>query len=738
MRAGARALAAGVAVLVLLRTAALGAAFDHSRQGSDLGKFFRTVDTDGDGLIGDEEAFAYVRDKVGGSAYDEPSELEGAVKAMVSRLDGEDAGGTVDVSEMKLHLNGLHKSYRVAEWVRHGLGLPQYAKAFLDNAVTARDFPILVNDGGRTLKEDLGVESQLHRSMLIRAFKMQILGLGRAPAGPSDLRCQAVGCRAVKLSWTPPQDPGDPPMHKYVVERKVAGAPVALGGGFSGKWKHQGDVDDEDAEFIDTDIVHPGALYVYRVLAWGAAGRGLRAAEVSCTLQFMGGACTVSEKSGMDTDTSVLHDTATAYSRGVGQDTPGGPLDTASALDLNSRAATGRRWVPGWLLWGLGSMSSALVVAAGVVARSATFLSIVSRIARSRRAAADADTEACTEPLMNNIAGTASPGRGRKRSSGATSGSDLSIEVVSCDEDGELELSSPPADAPSGEAREMLALRRFHKSVSRRGERGALSAPRSNGRRSPQGRWPRAAAAALEYARREKEDSLVRMTEGLAEERAAGEEQGRGSRPESQTGGSRDNSVHGARGTGEAAAASAHRGPGACAEPSCAVRFDRLKDLGKKLGRHQCGMCQMMFCAKHTAVTSHGALSKCAMDSRCLCQRCFASLPAERREAIMRSAVAAGGSVRASFPGDSASGRAAVAAGTGAASRIGRVSSRALRTDNKSAKRERSRSAAETTAHHAGVQRWRSAVTKIQAVQAFGEAGARAQRPPKHGSLRTK
>lgn len=47
---------------------------------------------------------------------------------------------------MKEHLARLSRSHRVAEWVSYGVGLPQYADAFRQNAVTVMDFPLLVND----------------------------------------------------------------------------------------------------------------------------------------------------------------------------------------------------------------------------------------------------------------------------------------------------------------------------------------------------------------------------------------------------------------------------------------------------------------------------------------------------------------------------------------------------------------------------------------------------------------
>jgi len=111
-----------------------------------------------------------------------------------------------------MHVQG----HRVAEWVKHAVGLPQYVQTFRDNSVTVRcvrthagagprqtqraldparvcpqvlDFPTLVNDGGATLEKDLGVRAR---------------GPGRAPrcaaapgtarAAPPDQRRPCILC----------------------------------------------------------------------------------------------------------------------------------------------------------------------------------------------------------------------------------------------------------------------------------------------------------------------------------------------------------------------------------------------------------------------------------------------------------------------------------------------------------------------------------------------------------------
>ena len=59
---------------------------------------------------------------------------------------------------------------------------------------------MLVSDGGRTLENDLGVKSKLHREQLIRAFKRVILGIGTPPSAPQVHNFFVVHKKQVLLS----------------------------------------------------------------------------------------------------------------------------------------------------------------------------------------------------------------------------------------------------------------------------------------------------------------------------------------------------------------------------------------------------------------------------------------------------------------------------------------------------------------------------------------------------------
>ncbi|KAK9820409.1 hypothetical protein WJX72_010017 [[Myrmecia] bisecta] len=161
------------------------------------------------------------------------------------------------------------QGHRVAEWVKHGIGLPQYMQAFRANSITALDFPLLVMDGGRTLENELGVTSKLHRQQIMRAVKRIMLGLGQAPGPAQSVQCRALSCDSIGVSWQAPAQLGHPPMHKYKLERQqVEGLEERIA---MPQWvTANGDVDDEDSYFLDGGL--EVGKYQYRLSAWNAYG----------------------------------------------------------------------------------------------------------------------------------------------------------------------------------------------------------------------------------------------------------------------------------------------------------------------------------------------------------------------------------------------------------------------------------------------------------------------------------
>ena len=238
---------------------------------------------DDDGQIESHELSEYLG-RLGGHDFDSEREIRDAVAGVTKAMDSTDVGSTISEEELLSHLtkntNQLLTAHRVERWVRYGLGFPQYAQRFEDNAITALDFTALIANDGAALREDLGVVSGLHHGKLMRALKRQILGLGSLPSDPMDVTARAINATAIAVQWKAPEDLGTPPVHAYVIQERV--------GDDNPQWETVGHVTtDDQVSFVSR--VKPkisllsssssggvGAGYTvpyrYRVIAWGAHG----------------------------------------------------------------------------------------------------------------------------------------------------------------------------------------------------------------------------------------------------------------------------------------------------------------------------------------------------------------------------------------------------------------------------------------------------------------------------------
>ena len=138
-----------------------------------------------------------------------------------------------------------------------------------------------MNDGGATLAGDLGVTSRLHQEQVLRGLKRVILGLGEAPAPPRQLACKRAGPSSVRITWLPPERPGHPATHKFVLQRQATdGAAAALASG--GGWVTVGSPDDEDTAWLD--VPPAKGKYRYRLAAWNAYGPSEPALTATCSI----------------------------------------------------------------------------------------------------------------------------------------------------------------------------------------------------------------------------------------------------------------------------------------------------------------------------------------------------------------------------------------------------------------------------------------------------------------------
>ena len=74
------------------------------------------------------------------------------------------------------------------------------------------------------------------------------------------LICQGVTCSSLRLGWSPPEQLGQPPMHKYKLERQLQLPPdgsSALAGNtlLQERWATaHGELDDEDLQWQDSGL----------------------------------------------------------------------------------------------------------------------------------------------------------------------------------------------------------------------------------------------------------------------------------------------------------------------------------------------------------------------------------------------------------------------------------------------------------------------------------------------------
>lgn len=132
---------------------------------------------------------------------------------------------------------------------------------------------------------------------ILRGLRRLILGLGKLPDAPLQLSCATHNKSAVRLSWQAPSGRGHPAFHKYVLQRQRVAAPG--GGGGKGscaaspvrgvceveeRWEGAGQPDDEDSVWIDLPPAR--GTYRYRLAAWSAFGHSPYAVSAAaCTVQ---------------------------------------------------------------------------------------------------------------------------------------------------------------------------------------------------------------------------------------------------------------------------------------------------------------------------------------------------------------------------------------------------------------------------------------------------------------------
>ena len=196
---------------------------DMHRSDSSTARFFRSIDSDGDGILEKPEMESFVRETIGGSAFDTSAEVEAGVDQVLERLDRDNDDGLDrdDVLAHWMQLESLLTAEEVSEWVVHAVQLPnEVGDVFLDHLVTGYDFPELVDHGGEAIESELGITKASHRKKIMRHINARMLGIGTVPTAPTNFRHTLESCSTVSLSWSKSAAKGFP-VHSYRVQRRA-------------------------------------------------------------------------------------------------------------------------------------------------------------------------------------------------------------------------------------------------------------------------------------------------------------------------------------------------------------------------------------------------------------------------------------------------------------------------------------------------------------------------------------
>mmetsp|Transcript_30485 Transcript_30485/g.45388 ORF Transcript_30485/g.45388 Transcript_30485/m.45388 type:complete len:775 (-) Transcript_30485:319-2643(-) len=272
---------------------------DKHRDEASAFSFFSSVDEDGDGMLEPPEVANFLRESIGGTAFDTQAEVETGVNKIMEKLDrNHDLGlDKSDVEAYWKHLESLLNADEVADWVVHAVQLPEYlGNIFRENMVTGYDFPELVENDGEAIRTELGIERSSFRKKIVRHIHARMLGIGSTPTIPSEIKHKLESCSTVNISWDRSTAEGFP-VHSYRIKRRAVGLhdgdgprkviTLDAGPGTHHMVNSPSNVQSlslplasdwatiyvgGESEFVDSGL-ELGHNYVYRVQAWNSVGR---------------------------------------------------------------------------------------------------------------------------------------------------------------------------------------------------------------------------------------------------------------------------------------------------------------------------------------------------------------------------------------------------------------------------------------------------------------------------------
>eukprot|EP01045_Picozoa_sp_COSAG04_P003338 COSAG04_NODE_135_length_23774_cov_40.993918_1_plen_440_part_00 len=217
VRHGDKMLSGGTHSVAAVGRASAAAAHPRpsSTEVSGMLALFDDLDSDNDMHFEQAELSGMLRQLGLASKRDRvPAAHQRSWAAALRKMDG-NSDEMLSKLEVVDHMKALVLTKRqVADWLTFGLGLGQYAEAFVKNSITGHDLPSLLEeadvslssdasvsfDGDDILQYDLGVTLSLHRRQIRRGVAALIFGA--PPPQPTGLKCEggeAVG--SVLVSW---------------------------------------------------------------------------------------------------------------------------------------------------------------------------------------------------------------------------------------------------------------------------------------------------------------------------------------------------------------------------------------------------------------------------------------------------------------------------------------------------------------------------------------------------------
>jgi len=217
VRHGDKMLSGGTHSVAAVGRASAAAAHPRpsSTEVSGMLALFDDLDSDNDMHFEQAELSGMLRQLGLASKRDRvPAAHQQSWAAALRKMDG-NSDEMLSKLEVVDHMKALVLTKRqVADWLTFGIGLGQYADAFIKNSITGHDLPSLLEDsdvslssdasvsfdGDDILQYDLGVTLSLHRRQIRRGVAALIFGA--PPPQPTGLKCEggeAVG--SMLVSW---------------------------------------------------------------------------------------------------------------------------------------------------------------------------------------------------------------------------------------------------------------------------------------------------------------------------------------------------------------------------------------------------------------------------------------------------------------------------------------------------------------------------------------------------------